>query len=243
MALPVVAAAPSGRTHPGAADCERLRPGLIAQPANTWSSLAYVATGSWLVVRGARRPAGRRLPPVAFGLVVAANGLGGLAFHGPGRPWARWLHDVALTATLAFVAARGLVDATDAGRPAGIAATGTATTAAGLLLAAVPDATNAVTGTLGAAVVGTELLAERRTRRLRRGGSRRQVPYAVAGGALLVGAGVNLLSRTGRPWCRPDGVVQGHAVWHVLTAVGLAAWGEATLGGRRVRREARRSPG
>jgi cyanate permease len=41
-----------------------------------------------------------------------------------------------------------------------------------------------------------------------------------------VGTGVviNLLARTGAPLCRPDALAQGHAAWHVLTAVGLAAW-------------------
>jgi hypothetical protein len=25
-------------------------------------------------------------------------------------------------------------------------------------------------------------------------------------------------SDTGKPWCEPDSVVQGHALWHLLTA-------------------------
>ena len=32
----------------GAGDCERLHDGLIAQPVNTASALAYVAVGAWL---------------------------------------------------------------------------------------------------------------------------------------------------------------------------------------------------
>ena len=31
----------------GAGDCERLHDGLIAQPVNTASALAYVAVGAW----------------------------------------------------------------------------------------------------------------------------------------------------------------------------------------------------
>ena len=42
----------------GAGDCERLHDGLIAQPVNTASALAYVAVGAWLIGRGLR--AGRR---------------------------------------------------------------------------------------------------------------------------------------------------------------------------------------
>ena len=35
---------------------------------------------------------------------------------------------------------------------------------------------------------------------------------------------VNLLTRTGAPLCRPSSLLQGHAVWHVLTAVVIALW-------------------
>ena len=42
--------------------------------------------------------------------------------------------------------------------------------------------------------------------------------------ALALGAVANVLSRTGAPLCRPDSLLQGHALWHVLTAVGAALW-------------------
>ena len=42
--------------------------------------------------------------------------------------------------------------------------------------------------------------------------------------ALGLGAVANVLSRTGAPLCRPDSLLQGHALWHVLTAVGAALW-------------------
>ena len=42
----------------GAGDCERLGDGLIAQPVNTASALAYVAVGAWLAGRGLRPGAG-----------------------------------------------------------------------------------------------------------------------------------------------------------------------------------------
>jgi hypothetical protein len=78
----------------GAGDCERLHDGLIAQPVNTASALAYVAVGAWLV--------GRRQP--VFGLAVAAAGVGSVDFHGPGSPAARLLHDGGLSAVVGFVA-------------------------------------------------------------------------------------------------------------------------------------------
>ena len=93
----------------GAGDCERLHDGLIAQPVNTASALAYVAVGAWLTARGLRagpdgRPGPDR-PSVAFGLAVAAAGIGSVDYHGPGSPAARLLHDGSLYLVVGFVAA------------------------------------------------------------------------------------------------------------------------------------------
>ena len=77
-----------------AGDCERLHDGLIAQPVNTASALAYVAVGAWLL--------GRRQP--LFGLAVAGAGIGSVDYHGPGSPAARLLHDGGLYAVVGLVA-------------------------------------------------------------------------------------------------------------------------------------------
>jgi hypothetical protein len=90
----------------GAGDCERLHGGVVAQPVNTASALAYVAVGAWLVGRGLRsRAAGRSRPgPVVFGLAVAAAGVGSADYHGPGSPAARLLHDGGLYLVVGLVA-------------------------------------------------------------------------------------------------------------------------------------------
>ena len=80
----------------GAGDCERLHDGLIAQPVNSASALAYVALGAWLV--------GRR--QVGFGVAVAAAGVGSVDYHGPGSPAARLLHDAGLYVVVGLVAWR-----------------------------------------------------------------------------------------------------------------------------------------
>ena len=85
----------------GAGDCERLHGGLIAQPVNTASALAYVAAGAWLAGRGLRRDQGVM---AAFGLAVAAAGIGSVDYHGPGSPAARVLHDGGLYAVVGYVA-------------------------------------------------------------------------------------------------------------------------------------------
>jgi len=78
----------------GAGDCERLHDGLVAQPVNTASALAYVAVGAWLV--GRRR--------TVFGLAVAAAGVGSVDYHGPGSPAARLLHEGGLYAVVGLLA-------------------------------------------------------------------------------------------------------------------------------------------
>ena len=87
----------------GAGDCERLRDGLIAQPVNAASALAYVAVGAWLAGRGLRAGPGRG-PLVAFGLAVSAAGIGSVDYHGPGSPAARLLHDGSLYLVIGLVA-------------------------------------------------------------------------------------------------------------------------------------------
>ena len=42
--------------------------------------------------------------------------------------------------------------------------------------------------------------------------------------ALAVGVTAYLLGRTGGPLCRPDSLLQPHALWHLLTAAAMAAW-------------------
>lgn len=169
--------------HPGASDCERVRGPIIGQPANALSSLGYLAAGAWLVRRGRGRDARSRRAHTVYGLALASNGIGSFAFHGPGGRAGRWLHDVAVDATLATVAVQGTLTV--------------------------------------------------RGRRPRRGA------LALAAGAFGVAGLVYVRSRTDGRWCCPDCVIQGHAAWHLLTAVSLGALGVALLDADQVESEPR----
>ena len=79
-------------------------------------------------------------------------------------------------------------------------------------------------GTL-AFVAATEVIAL--VRRPRRARTRRRL--AIAAALLAAATVVNLLSRTGDPLCDPDSLLQGHAVWHVLTAAALREWALAAF--------------
>jgi hypothetical protein len=236
----------------GAGDCERLRDGLVAQPVNTASALAYLLAAAWLARQGARREeAAARRETLAFGLAVAAAGVGSVDFHGPGSPVARWLHDAGLCAAVSFVAVHDLarlaggVRGTPGGfpgrsgrRPAVPAWAATAG-AGGLLLAVAPTAGGALAGALGLLVAAGEVALARREPGGARGvtvarrdpGGADAAAYRAGVAALAAGAACWWLGRTGGPLCDPDSPLQGHAAWHLLTAFALAAWGRAVLGG------------
>jgi hypothetical protein len=70
----------------GASDCEALRGGLLGQPVNALSSLAYVVAGGYVLRRGGR---GFLLPAIALGAV----GAGSVLYHGPMPAGAELAHD------------------------------------------------------------------------------------------------------------------------------------------------------
>ena len=92
--------------HVAASDCERIRPGLIGQPMNTVSSLAFVAAAIPIAKRAreARSPAWS-----AVAASAALAGIGSVAYHGPGGRMAKAVHDagiVALVGTMAIARLR-----------------------------------------------------------------------------------------------------------------------------------------
>lgn len=82
-------------------DCEAIHTGLLAQPVNALTSLAYVGVGAWLLWRG------RGTGSLLYGLAVVAVGIGSFDYHGPQSPWAHGLHDASLGALGGAVVVRG----------------------------------------------------------------------------------------------------------------------------------------
>jgi hypothetical protein len=212
-----------------AGDCELVRSGLIGQPANAVSAAAYLLAGGWLLVRVRRRPAApHRYRWLAA--AVAANGIGSGLYHGPGWPGSGWCHDVAAIAVPVFVAADGLggIRGWDDRTITRAGLTALAVAAAGVL--ARPVTNVAMLTAVTAAVLAEAAVARRPAapagaspeakpaRRAGRTGQRIMVA------ALAVGLTAYLLGRTGAPLCRPERLLQPHALWHLLTAVAMAAW-------------------
>lgn len=81
----------------GGADCERIRSGWLAQPANAVSSLTFVAVGAGLLWRS-RPPVVRRGVLIAGGVTMIAVGVGSFAYHGPQPGWAHPAHNASILA-------------------------------------------------------------------------------------------------------------------------------------------------
>jgi hypothetical protein len=211
----------------GAGDCERLGAGLVAQPVNTASALAYLAVGAWLAGRGRRaggRPGTEGSGEPQGGAPVGREGSGEPQGGAPenregsgepqgGAPVSRVAFGVVVAA-----AGVGSVDFHGPGSPAARLLHD-----AGLY-----------------AVVGFVVVHElaRRAGRLRRARAgvpwvgwtpRRRRAYRAALAVTGVGAACWWLGRTGSPLCDPDSPLQGHAAWHLLSAAALALWAEAAL--------------
>ncbi len=84
-------------------DCEQLRAGWLAQPANAVTTLTFAVVGAWLLLRS--RGAGRGALIVG-GVAMVGAGVGSLAYHGPQPGWAHLVHDGSALALAGLLAGR-----------------------------------------------------------------------------------------------------------------------------------------
>lgn len=204
----------------GDSDCEELGTGWLVQPINAISSFAYVVVGAVIVVIALRRRL-LDVETVVFAVLLAAVGLGSVAFHGP-QPWgSRFMHDLPILLTVLFMLVHD--DSLLARRRFSWWAFGIAAVVVTGISAALPDAAAALTAVALVGVAISEFLVYRWRRRAI--DPRRQVKlYAIVVGVLGIAGATWLLGRTDSPACDPDGVFQFHGLWHVLSAIVFGVW-------------------
>jgi hypothetical protein len=190
--------------------------GLLRQPANTWSSFAFVLVAWWI----ARRQTGdfaRQRPPLPGAerwLLVSSLVLVGLgsAFYHASLTFIGQVFDVSgmyLVAT--FILFHRL------GPCLGLPPIGSALgfVAANALLMALqvttPGARRIAFGGLLLTALGVEFEAAKAGRR-----------FLAAGSGLMGAAFVIWILDRWRVFCAPESLLQGHAVWHVLGAAAAA---------------------
>jgi Ceramidase len=213
----------------GGSDCEHIGQGLLAQPANTLSSLAYVLAGLLILGRAAVARPGARIAPAVYAVTVIGVGIGSAAFHGPMPAWGRFGHDLSIAAVLAFVIGYDVALVRGASANTGLALFVAITGACAVVLAVSPDAGNVLDAALVTGAVVAEIGASRSATGRATADGR---PWIAIIGVVTIGALLNALGRTDAPLCAPESPVQLHAVWHVLTAFVLWLYGTAALGPR-----------
>ena len=215
----------------GGMDCELIRGGVLAQPVNALSSLAFVVAGVWLLLRARRAiPAGaRRL--VAFGTLEIATGIGSLLYHGPMGWAAPFLHDSSFLLLLLLICVINVIDLAAYRYGHEAVPRWELTASAGVVpVAAISSLAPGLVDALAVGFVVAALVVETRLgRRLRLRAERRGV--AISLGLFATAAVAYALGRTGSGWCEPAALLQFHAAWHVLVALAMAAYASATWGG------------
>lgn len=82
-------------------DCERISGGVLAQPVNAVTSLAYTAAAVGMIVPVKRSRGLHRAVLLLYAASLAAVGVGSVAYHGPRPRWARTVHDGSVVASFA----------------------------------------------------------------------------------------------------------------------------------------------
>lgn len=177
------------------ADCELIGSGLIGQPVNTITTLAFVVAGAYVLNRPRLR---------WVGIALIATGIGSFLFHGPMPAASEWAHDVSLAWLILVLA--GLDRTWEKW-----------TRLPGLLLIAalfglVPVIADPVAVGLTVAAIILILRRDRSAGTL--------APLGLIAAVAIIGR----LGATGGPLCNADSALQTHGVWHIGAAIGVAWW-------------------
>lgn len=218
LATPLPEGCPwSGFTPPNVDWCEQELCALVVNPANTWSNALYLVLGVWMW-RHARRTGRDDLR--AFGPASVAVGVFSFLYHAS-YTWLLQFFDFVGMFLFCFV-----VLARNARRLGWVSAQGETrflligVVAASALVPVLFEAGIPIQGSVALCIVAA-LGQEARLRR----GAEAPLPRAYwLGLALLGAAGLASLLDVTRVWCEPTSWLQGHALWHVLSAAALLAF-------------------
>ena len=205
----------------GESDCENIGAGFLAQPVNAVSSLAFVLFGVIVVYSAVSESRTERTNRIIVGMLMIATGAGSVLFHGPQGSASHFLHDATIIVTMAAIVTMniaGLLHWTEQRVWLILGGTGVAVTA---VLLVWPSSTNVVAATALVALIAQDVA-------LHRTGSIRTRWWVAAIVAMTIALLFFVAGRTGSPFCDSSSVLQGHALWHILSATALWAYFMAT---------------
>lgn len=202
----------------GSAFCEALRGDLVNQPANTFSNLGFVLAGLTIGWRGRKNPQLMDGMVGFFACVVVLLGPASAAMHASGTVLGQNLDLTSMFLISSFAASYAMKRWYELSRTQFFMAfaawliMGEAVLFSGIAVPVVLHGGNLVfaIGLLTAIVLEVRLWRRQPSKAVARAGL---LTLAVLGGAFTIW----LLDQG--PWCDPNSLIQGHAVWHFLCAV------------------------
>jgi len=200
---------------PDACFCEAIRSDGIKQPANTWSSLAFVVVAVLVLARYAKRPS-KGAYSLLYVLALIVVGLGSAWFHATLTFRAQFADVLGmyLIATFALLYSIGRL------RPLSSTALLSGYIATNAVLAMLlywhPVVRRFVFALLLVAALSIEVIIRRRN------GPESSTRHLSKAAAIMGVAFIIWILDFTRALCRPESWIQGHAAWHILGAV--AAW-------------------
>lgn len=192
--------------------CEAIRDSLIRQPANTWSSLAFVVTALWVFLRIRSSDRGRAaLSRAEAGLFVSALafvGLGSAFYHARLTFFGQVLDVSGMYLIVTFILLHRLGPRFQLSPGGSVVAFLTANAALMVAQVTTPSLRRVAFGVLLGAALVVEWQASRRGR-----------AWLLRGTALMALAFAIWTLDRERVVCAPQSLLQGHALWHILGAL------------------------
>ena len=191
----------------------------VRQPANAWSSFAYVVVGSWILVGAAVATAGGPYQPL-IGAAVGVNAViigVGSAFYHASLTFTGQFFDILgmyLLAVLMLVYALQRVLGWSLTRAVGVYVA--LSVALAIVQVAWPDTRRYLFALVLLVALGVELIYRRRA------APKIQTLWFHLGLGLFALAFLVWILDTTGVLCAPNSLVQGHALWHLLGAAAVA---------------------
>jgi hypothetical protein len=207
------------------------RPGIIKQPANTWSNVGFVIVGLGILWHlGTARQQGRSINnpmttatpySITYGMLVGFLGPASMFFHGSLRDWGGWIDILSLILYGGFLIAYDVVRIWKADIRVFVALYSAIVGPLALVTGLRKDSGQVIFGVLIVII----LMVQVRILTIKVGGVRRRGRPWLVLTLLTFGTaffGIWLWSNSAGPLCAPHSIFQGHALWHVLTATSAA---------------------
>ena len=209
--------------------CESFHPGMIKQPINTWSNLGFVLAGLLILSRlGSGDPATAPNPlmvvtlySVLYGGIVIFLGPGSMFFHASMKQWAGWIDTFSMILYTGFLFVYDLTNILGAGDAVFVILYLIVVIGLGWVSWKVHRIGPLSGGAFSFGMMALLwALAQFPILIGNWGGIQREWTFFIL--AFISFASAMVIwsqSQTGGPLCKPDSWLQGHGIWHLLTAL------------------------